>query len=482
MPQSIENLTIAIFGLGRSGLAVAKAARDRGALPTVYDQSSLEALAKPDILTEAEALGLNVVLNWDGTLPMSDLLVVNPAVRKDHPLILQLKDQIEVISEVEFAYRISRAPILAITGTNGKSTTTVMLYRCLLAAGESAILCGNIFGSGHPEMPLTDAAAIATENQVLVAEISSFQLEWVREFRPKVAGITNITSDHLDRYEGVNDYARTKLRVFAAQQEDDFAVIRGHDPVVPKPKGPHVLTFGATAEHAHIDEDGISFFGERFLTANWSLQEPHNRANAAMAALMAYAFLKQKNAPAIQEALQNRQAKSSAKRTVYSGRTAEITDAMPSVLLEPFEDMAPLKHRMEFLGAKGGIRVINNSMCTNPDAVVKSAQSVRDSVHLLLGGVNKGLSFKPVKAFLANQRHRGYLFGRDAAEINTELGGEIPIFGTMQEAFAAATAAAISGEVIMLAPGCASSDQFRDFRHRGDVFTELAKEWLDHEN
>jgi UDP-N-acetylmuramoylalanine--D-glutamate ligase len=155
---------------------------------------------------------------------------------------------------------------------------------------------------------------------------------------------------------------------------------------------------------------------------------------------------------------------------------------MPSVLLEPFEDMAPLKHRMEFLGAKNGIRVINNSMCTNPDAVVKSAQSVRDSVHLLLGGVNKGLSFKPVKAFLANQRHRGYLFGRDAAEINAELGGEIPIFGTMQEAFAAATAAAISGEVIMLAPGCASSDQFRDFRHRGDVFTELAKEWLDHEN
>jgi UDP-N-acetylmuramoylalanine--D-glutamate ligase len=133
---------------------------------------------------------------------------------------------------------------------------------------------------------------------------------------------------------------------------------------------------------------------------------------------------------------------------------------------------------MEQVGERDGVKVVNNSMCTNPDAVVNSAQALRDPAHLLIGGVNKGLDFTPLGRMLGGGRHHAYLYGRDAAQIDAEMGGGFPVFDTMRQAFAAATDAAHKGEVVMLAPGCASSDQFRDFRHRGDEFRAMAQEWI----
>jgi UDP-N-acetylmuramoylalanine--D-glutamate ligase len=257
--------------------------------------------------------------------------------------------------------------------------------------------------------------------------------------------------------------------------------VRSHDPIVIPPKRPQVLQFGATAQDARIEEDAIEFFGVRFETSKWLLRETHNLANASMAALMAYAYLEQIQHPTVVKAVQDRQTDFIAKRTVYSGRRELPSRAMPPVIIEVLAKFAGIRHRMEFLGERNGVRVINNSMCTNPDAVIKSVTSVRDSVHVLLGGVNKDLDFRPVKALLGNRRHQAYLFGRDAKQIQDQIGGLGETFDTMQEAFRAATEKAARGEVIMLAPGCASSDQFRDFRHRGDVFIELAKEWLHNE-
>ena len=152
--------------------------------------------------------------------------------------------------------------------------------------------------------------------------------------------------------------------------------------------------------------------------------------------------------------------------------------ALPTGIIDGLRSFKGLAHRMERLGERDRVRVINNSMCTNPDAVIKSAMAVKDPSHLLIGGVNKGLDFGPLKHYLANHRHRAYLFGSDAANLDAMLGGGYPTFRTLQEAFAAATEKAVPGEVIMLAPGCASTDQFRDFRERGDVFRDIAKEWL----
>jgi len=502
---------IAILGLGRSGLAMARAAKKLDAAATVFDKNTQETLSKPEVLDEAWAEGIEVSLGWDGSLPPDyDLVAVNPAIPQNHPALVEaVKKQIEVIGEIELAYRVSKAPIIAITGTNGKSTTTVMTYLCLKACGEDAVLCGNIFGSGYPEMPLTDAALASTPDQILVAEISSFQLEWVSEFKPVSAGITNIWPDHLDRHASFEEYAAVKQRIFARQTAEDFAVVKANDPVVVAPGGggnayrprhrrgeasgasggstPTVLTFGATGEHARVEEIDLQILDQRVKLEDLPFHEPHNYVNAGMAALLAYGALKNKalavpgsNASKILgEAEELARQKRESKRTVYSAKPPKVEPlALPKQIIDGLLAFHGLAHRMEAIGERDGVRVINNSMCTNPDAVIKSAMAVRDPSHLLIGGVNKGLDFGPLRHYLANHRHKAYIFGSAAADLNKMLGESYPIFRTLEEAFKAATEAAVKGEVIMLAPGCASTDQFRDFRDRGDAFRILAKEWL----
>jgi len=579
---------IAVLGLGRSGLAVARAALAFGASPIVYDRSTREQILKPDVLDEAEQIGIDVVLGWDGAFvgpehglltsgkitsagqetrqtvaPGSeadapgashgdtdgdsltlegltglktratrvDLLIANPAVDSRSPVLREaVANGVEVISEVEFAFRIAKAPIIAITGTNGKTTTTVMNYLILQACGEKPLLCGNIFGSGYPEMTLTEAAMQASADQVLVAEISSFQLEWVRDFRPVSAGITNIVPDHQDRYDSFEDYARTKMRIFSAQGEGAFAVVRAYDPVVkapgqvsavshlrprnrprrgasgqgsgdlsagrPSPSplperegNPEVLTFGAAGEQAEITEEHIRILDKTIPLETLPFSEPHNYQNAGMAALLAYGYLKwrakrepESNAATVLNAAEDEaEKKRAAKRNVYHPRTsAQVRPALPEQIVEGLRHFHGVAHRMERLGSRNGVEVINNSMCTNPDAVLKSALAVEDlGKHILIGGVNKGLDFAPLKGFFSNPRTRAYIYGSDREQIQRMLGGTHPIFETMGEAFVAATQEARDGETIMLSPGCASSDQFQDFRDRGDVFRKIAKEWLD---
>jgi UDP-N-acetylmuramoylalanine--D-glutamate ligase len=508
----MQGKRIAIFGLGRSGLAIAKAALANDAYPHVYDQKILDNLPKPEAYHEAVADGINVTLGWEGTFDASitDLIVANPAIDRRHPALRRaMDDGIEIISEVEFAFRISKAPIVAITGTNGKSTTTVMTYLCLKACGEQPVLCGNIFGSGYDEVPLTEAALNATPDQTLVAEVSSFQLEWVSKFKPVSAGITNIWPDHLDRYTGFEEYAATKQRIFDRMDSDDTVVVKANDPVVVAPGGkssvyrprraragaissttqslPTVLTFGATGEHGKVDEMDLKILNQTVRLSDLPFDEPHNYTNACMAALLTYGALMNRalhdpssHAAKLLEAAENKErARIKSGRTVYDGKLPDGPIlALPDEVIVGLKAFQGLAHRMERLGEKNGIRVINNSMCTNPDAVIKSAQSVKDPAHLLIGGVNKGLDFKPLKHYLANHRHHAYLFGTGAQQLDEMLGGNYPIFVTMKEAFEAATRAAVSGEVIMLAPGCASNDQFRDFRDRGNVFKAIAKEWL----
>lgn len=250
---------------------------------------------------------------------------------------------------------------------------------------------------------------------------------------------------------------------------------------------PTVLTFGATGEHAKVDEQELRILNQHVKLDDLPFDEPHNYTNACMAALLTYGALKNRAnrdpeshaAHLIDNAERAELARLKGSRTVYDARLPEgPLLALPLEIVQGLKEFRGLAHRMEYLGERGGVRVINNSMCTNPDAVIKSASSVRDPAHLLIGGVNKGLDFKPLKHYLANHRHRAYLFGTDARLLNEMLGGTYPIFDTMKEAFDEATRKAVSGEVIMLAPGCASTDQFRDFRDRGIVFKAIAKEWL----
>ena len=441
-------MSIAIFGLGRSGLAVAEAAVKLGKKAIVYDENPRDKIAKKELIDEAEKIGATLILGNE--FPQSlknqniEYVVVNPAIDHRHPALQSLhREGTEVISEIEFAQRISKAPIIAVTGTNGKSTTAAMTAIALRAAGKDAILCGNIFGSGLPEQPLTTAAMNSIPDQVLVAEISSFQLEWVSQFKPKAAALTSISADHLDRYDSYDQYVLTKLNIFRAQSEGDTAIFPSGFLVETKAE---VLEFGAPDSDAFV-KDGYLNVGDQVISSeDFRVMGNHNLLNAAVALMLSASIVGKQKQPEMVAALKS-----------FSG----------------------LDHRMEFVAEKKGIKFINNSMCTNPAAVRASLESIKNVVHVLIGGTNKDLDFSGLKGFFETGTHRVTLFGKDAEQINRELGGNYQVWSTMKEAFDAATNEAKEGEIVMLAPGCASTDQFRDFRHRGDVFKATVMDWTE---
>ncbi len=444
---------VAVFGLARSGLSVARASIALGADVTVFDEKPREQLKSTAVADEAIAVGADVQLGWtDEFSYIYDFVVTSPGVPFDHPKLQgAFRRGVPIYSEVEFAYRIARAPIVAITGTNGKSTTTAMTYACLRAAGRNAILCGNIYGSGFDEVPLTEAALTSTLDHILVAEVSSFQLEWVSAFKPVAAAITNITPDHLDRHKSFEEYRAAKHRIHAAQGVHDYAIINGDSPNAAWPGMPQALVFGEAGDYAIVEDNAIEFPGHIVHEDELSVYGEHNLMNAAAAVLLASAAL----TPANKEV------------------------SVSAEVIKGIKDFPGIAHRMELVGEKDGIRLINNSMCTNPAAVVTSSKAIPAKQHLLVGGINKNLDFTPLKTYLAECPQSVYLFGRDAESINQQLGGGQSVHGTMSEAFQHAIRNAKAGEVVMLAPGCASMDQFRDFEDRGNVFKTIAKEWLE---
>jgi len=457
-------MNIAILGLGRSGLAVARAAKAAGDRPHVFDQKPATDSKLKAHLKALEKEGIPFTGGFEGRFSKQefDQLVTSPGVDMRNPILREAqRSGIEVIGEVEFAYRVSKAPIVAITGTNGKSTTTVMTWLALKACGQDAVLCGNLYGSGYEEIPLSEAALGSTADQVLVAEISSFQLEWVRDFRPRCAGITNITHDHLNRYDSFEQYANTKRRIFDRMGEGDTIVANAGDTsTFPsnaslRDRGfglPRVRFYGAAGVDASFDAGHLKVSVSE-PTSALPFHEKHNLLNACHASLLSIGFLESVDA-------------------LSPGQRVER-------VLDGLRGFKGLAHRMERLGHRNGVDVINNSMCTNPAALVASSASLASPQHLLVGGIKKNYDFTPVAEYLARVGHAVYLFGHDSLEINEELGGLCPVFSTMKQAFRAATEKAGPGETIMLAPGCASMDQFADFVARGEEFRKMAKEWLD---
>lgn len=460
--SSVTN-RIAILGLGRSGIAAAKAALATGAEVFAIDEKGSDVPAIARAREELKKLGVTVETGWNRGLWEigAETMVTSPGVPKNNAILLEaVRNGVEVISEVELAYRIAKAPIVAITGTNGKSTTTVMAWLCAKAAGYDAVLCGNIYGSGYDEVPLTEAAAHPHppapspfsgekgegETRALIAEISSFQLEWVDQFRPKSAVITNITADHLNRYESFDDYADTKRRIFNRMGPGDFAVWQDGDFRTEPPAGIHTLTYGQFGKNAWTSEFRLHLENEFVEKDALPFAEPHNFLNAMAACLLVFGL--------------------------SDGR------ADPQVLLDALKEFRGLAHRMERIGTRNGISLINNSMCTNPAAVISSSRAVKGKQRLLIGGSNKDLDFIELGQYLAAEGHEAYLFGIDAEKIAAQLAGPYPVFKTMAEAFAAAIHDVNEGETVMLAPGVASQDQFADFRDRGEQFRQLAKEWL----
>ena len=417
---------VAVIGLAATGVAVAGALARRGALVTVLDARPLDRLFEKGI-EALETLGVAIHAGNDALPREADLVVPSPGVpRTAPPLAEALARGLPIWSEIEVGYRIARAPILAITGTNGKTTTTAMLGAICQEAGLETFVCGNIAEDNGVRTPLVAAAEQAGADAVLVAEISSFQLEWVQTFRPRVAAWLNLTVDHQDRYAGLGEYAADKAKILNAQTPAEFAVLNADDSWVVK------------------SSEGVGA-GRRewFSGANppaRSLKVPgkHNRANAEAAARMARAF------------------------------------GVPEEAIErALGEFPGVAHRMELVRELGGVRWINNSMCTNPAAVRASLEAAREAggrLFVIVGGRHKGGDLAEMALALQSLATRTLVIGEAAPLLAETLGDDVDIAGTLDRAVQMASESARPGDTVILAPGCASFDQFASFEARGQAF------------
>ncbi len=331
-----------------------------------------------------------------------------------------------MLGEIEAAYRIARAPILAITGTNGKTTTTVLLAEMLRASGRETYIAGNI-AAGDIAMPLIQAAFEAGKDAAIVAEISSFQLEWVSTFRPRVAALLNITPDHADR-QTWDEYVEAKWRIFAFQGDGDWAVL------------PDTLSTDARAQGLNV----VSFKASDPFPGPIALPGRHNKENVLAAAAMARAF-----------------------------------GVPPQHITQVAATFGGVVHRLEYVATQAGVRFVNNSMCTNVAAFERSLEALPEPKVVIAGGVFKGSTDEMAQIAQSVVRHTVrslVLIGKSGPALEEAVraaGFEaVEQASTLVQAVAQARALAQPGDTVLLAPACASFDMFRDFEDRGMQFKE----------
>lgn len=437
---------VAIIGAGRSGTAAARALVRRGAQVQVFDRKLHTELENATTLT-ALGVALSPQTDSPSSLHGYDLVVVSPGVPPNHPVFaLAEAAGLPVWSEIELGYHLARAPIIAITGTNGKTTTTLLIHHILYTMGWRTHLCGNIAGIDG-EQTLTEAAEHAAHDEWLVAEVSSFQLLHIHAFRPMIAVITNIRHDHLDYHGSWDAYARAKAQLLAHQTLEDWAVLNGAD-------------------------EGVRWLIERGLAG-----VAQKRFFAVGKPIVELSGKKLNIATIQKPALQGTHGLENA---LAAASVASILACPPEVLCEALASFKGASHRMEWVGTWDGVRYINNSMCTNADALEKSLQAVDKPCIVIAGGVDKNDSIAQLAQSLARHAAQVLLIGRDGAVIGAALDAlgytHWHYVGDLAHAVSEARRLVRAGDTVILAPGCASFDQFRNFADRGEQFKRLVRE------
>ena len=440
--MELKEKKVLVIGLARTGRECARFLLQQGAKVSISDLRNGAELSQE--IASLAGLSLSYQLGGEekSWLDGMDYVVPSPGVPMDNLLLREaVARKIPVLSEIELAYRYFDAPLVAITGTNGKSTTTTLIGKMLEADGKKVFLGGNL---GAPFI-----GAVAGSWDWGVVEISSFQLEWVDEFRPRIAVLLNITEDHLDRYARFADYCQAKERIFAAQQSVDVAILNRDDPLVWSLRqrlAARVVSFGfgEVAEGLFATPTEVIWRNgaveERFSLTRTKIQGVHNVENI-MAAIAA------------------------AKCAGVSRRAIQTA----------LEEFPGLEHRLEFVREKDGVRYFNDSKGTNVGAVVKSLASFSGRVILLAGGVDKGGDYGPLADGIRNQVRRLVLFGAAKQTIAGAL-GQLTTTVLVDDIAAAvrdAAAHAQPGDVVLLSPACSSFDQFRNYAERGKTFKNL---------
>jgi UDP-N-acetylmuramoylalanine--D-glutamate ligase len=430
----------AVVGLGaRTGVSLVKYLCSRGAQVSAYDSKE-----KRELSASLSALrGLNFDLQagpaWKD-IENSDAVLVSPGVPIDAPALQgAIRRGIPVLSEIEFASRQISAPMIAITGTNGKSTTTSMVAHIFQAWGKK------VFAGGNLGTPLIDAAE--KDFDFAVVEVSSFQLEAVDEFHPKVGMLLNLSPNHLDRHKSMEVYAALKARLFARMDENDVAIFNGDDPAclnIAKQIRAKTLFFSSGANSKAdvvIEGDRLKMKSGQLSLSKLSLPGSHNRENAAAAAAAAHAC------------------------------------GCPLDLIEKaFGTFAGLPHRLERVGEWNGVLFVNDSKSTSPDATEKAVRSFVRPVVLLAGGLPKGASYESLSS-VRDRIKKAILFGPAGANMVSAFSPDQVIRATgMKDAVNRAMESSERGDVVLLSPANSSFDEFVDYEERGEVFKSYVKE------
>ncbi len=452
--MEIKGKKVLVVGLGKSGLAAALFLRRRGAQVTVSDVRSAEALAK-EIPALIEA-GIMVESGGHGLLTFrrQDLIVVSPGVPLDTPELAQVKHfGLPVIGELELAARFLKGHTLAVTGSNGKTTTTTLLGEILKAGGLPTLVGGNI---GLPVVALIDES---TEDTWSVLEVSSFQLETTVQFHPEIAVILNITPDHLDRHGSFENYCAAKERIFAAQTAGDFLVLNADNtPCAAAAARSAAKVYWFSVEHpvpqgAWLEQGSVVYRAAE---------------DAPTEHVMPLRGIPLKGSHNIENVL----------AAVVAARLAGVP---AEIIRHAVESFQAVEHRLEYVVTHNGVQFYNDSKATNVDATAKAIAAFSGGIHLILGGKDKNSDYTLLSDLLRERVSAVYTIGSAAAKIESHLRGVVSIYSceTLDKAVASAAAAARPGEVVLLAPACSSFDQFENYEQRGKVFKQLVKDLRD---
>jgi UDP-N-acetylmuramoylalanine--D-glutamate ligase len=436
--MDVNGKQVVVLGLGISGMEAAKLLQGKGARVTVRDNASNNAT----VSQRAEALrrlGVNVELG-EAILARDrfDFCVLSPGINPNAPLVQRLRQAgLPMLGELEVAYRFCECPIIAITGTNGKTTTTELAAAVLAAGGKRTKASGNIgtaFSSAVQESANLD---------VMVVEVSSFQLEHIVEFRPRISVHLNLTPDHLDRYASMEEYEAAKWQIFRNQTSDDYAIVNTNLRLPEMAARKITLSAAGMPADYQLIDGWLVAHGEQVLEqSRTNLIGPHNAEN--MLAALAVADLYQVPREAAIEAL-----------CVYK----------------------PLPHRLEKVAEIGGVTFLNDSKATNIDALEKALLAMRSPVVLLAGGKDKGLNFDGLRPLLREKVKAIVLIGQMTEKLFAAWNSAVPCVRavTLADAVGQAHQLAKAGDIVLFSPGCSSFDMFKDFEDRGNQFRALAQ-------
>ncbi|MDD5654563.1 MAG: Mur ligase family protein [Candidatus Omnitrophica bacterium] len=410
--ERFKGRKVTVVGLARSGLACARLLLSLGAKVKLTENADSRALA--DLARRLISEGAQVELgrHSEDFIKEADLVVVSPGVTdKALPLVWARAAGIPVIGEVELAWQVCPASVIAITGTNGKTTVTELIGRVINASGRKAHVCGNI---GNP---FSGEIEKMREGDLVSLEISSFQLETIKTFKPHIALILNFTSDHLNRYRDMQEYLQAKKRVFMNQDENDYLLLSSFDPALKKAGA------GACSRVAYFDDKKTGDF------------------NANQLAVMA---------------------------------VADILGISRDITLQVLREFKGLEHRLEYVTRIKGIDFINDSKSTNVEATAWALNNLKQPLILIAGGSDKGLDYGAMKDIMRGRVKNLILIGQTRQKIASDIKGAVPVeeAATLPDAVRRAYGCASSGDCVILSPMCASFDMFKDYEHRGRIFKE----------